>query len=73
MLANQFSGLAILCPDACDTNDDGILNMADSVYLLNWLFKFGEIPPAPGPYDDGPDPTLDDTLPVCNSNDTSCP
>ena len=73
MLANQFSGLEVLCPDACDTNDDGVLNLADSVFVLNWLFKFGEIPPAPGPYDDGPDPTLDDTLPVCNSNDTSCP
>ena len=72
MLANQFSGLAILCPDACDTNDDGILNMADSVFLLNWLFKFGEIPPAPGPYDDGPDATDDDTLPVCDSDDTDC-
>jgi hypothetical protein len=72
MLANQFSGLAILCPDACDANDDGVLNMADSVFLLNWLFKFGEIPPAPGPYDDGPDATDDDTLPVCDSDDTDC-
>ena len=72
MLANQFSGLAILCPDACDANDDGVLNLADSVYLLNWLFKFGEIPPAPGPYDDGPDATDDDTLPVCDSDDTDC-
>ena len=72
MLANQFNGLAILCPDACDSNDDGHLNMADSVFLLNWLFKFGEEPPAPGPFDDGPDPTLDDTLPVCDSDDTNC-
>ena len=72
MLANQFNGLAILCPDACDSNDDGSLNMADSVYLLNWLFKFGPIPPAPGPYEDGPDATTDDTLPVCDSDDTNC-
>ena len=48
--------------------------MADSVYLLNWLFKFGDIPTDPGPYDDGPDPTTDepDTLPVCDSDDTNC-
>jgi len=72
MLANQFNGLPILCPDACDSNDDGVLNMADSVYLLNWLFKFGPIPPAPGPYEDGPDATADDTLPVCDSDDTGC-
>ena len=72
ILANQFNGLPILCPDACDSNDDGVLNMADSVYLLNWLFKFGPIPPAPGPYEDGPDATADDTLPVCDSDDTNC-
>ena len=72
MLANQFNGLPILCPDACDSNDDGSLNMADSVYLLNWLFKFGPIPTAPGPYEDGPDPTTDDTLPICDSDDTNC-
>lgn len=71
VLASQFGGLEILCPDACDANDDGVINMADSVFLLNWLFKFGDIPPAPGPYDDGPDPSLD-FLPVCESNDTNC-
>lgn len=72
MLGHQFSGLPILCPDACDSNDDGILNMADSVYLLNWLFQFGPILPDPGPYEDGPDATNDDALPVCDSDDTSC-
>lgn len=71
MLANQFSGLPVGCEDACDTNDDGILNMADPVAALNWLFKFGTEPPAPGPFNDGPDPT-GDSLPECNSDDTSC-
>ena len=71
MLANQFNGLAILCSDACDSNDDGQLNMADSVYLLNWLFKFGPIPPAPGPFDDGADPT-NDNLPNCEGDDSGC-
>ena len=72
MLGNQFNGHPILCPDACDSNDDGHLNMADAVHLLNWLFKFGDIPPAPGPLEDGPDATQDDTLPVCDSDDTNC-
>jgi hypothetical protein len=71
MLANQFNGLGVLCDDACDANDDGMLNMADSVFLLNWLFKFGPEPTAPGPFTDGPDPT-GDTLPVCDSDDTNC-
>ena len=71
MLANQFSGYPIGCADACDSNDDGLLNMADAVHVLNWLFKFGDEPPAPGPYDDGPDGT-GDNLPECDSDDTSC-
>ena len=71
MLANQFGSYEISCPDACDSNDDGILNMADSVNILNYLFKFGPEPTAPGPFDDGPDPT-EDSLPVCDSDDTLC-
>jgi len=71
ILANQFNGFPINCADACDANDDGVLNMADSVSLLNYLFKFGTEPPAPGPIDDGPDPT-EDGLPQCDSDDTSC-
>jgi len=71
ILANQFGSYDIECADACDANDDGILNMADSVYLLNYLFKFGDVPPAPGPAHDGADPT-GDTLPVCDSDDTNC-
>jgi hypothetical protein len=70
-IASQFSGLPILCADACDANDDGIINLADAVYGMNWLFKFGTAPPDPGPFDDGPDPT-DDMLPVCDSDDTGC-
>ncbi|MEC9476219.1 MAG: hypothetical protein VX764_04195 [Planctomycetota bacterium] len=66
-----FSGLPITCSDACDSNDDGIINLADSVFILNWLFKFGATPPDPGPLDNGPDPTSD-LLPICNSHDTGC-
>jgi hypothetical protein len=71
ILAHQFGSYDITCADACDANDDGLLNMADSVSLLNYLFKFGNVPPAPGPTDDGADPTPD-TLPVCDSDDTNC-
>ncbi|MGE4618719.1 MAG: hypothetical protein AAEJ04_02805 [Planctomycetota bacterium] len=70
-IQNQFMGFAIDCSDACDFNDDGFLNLADSVFGLNYLFKFGAAPPSPGPYDDGPDPTVD-FLPVCESDDTNC-
>ena len=67
----QFTGIPILCSDACDSNDDGIINLADSVFTLNWLFKFGNIPSEPGPFNDGPDPTSD-VLPICISDDTGC-
>ncbi len=70
-IAAQFSGLPILCADACDSNDDGVINLADSVFTMNWLFKFGQTPPEPGPFNDGPDPTAD-LLPVCDSDDTGC-
>ncbi|MGE4619709.1 MAG: hypothetical protein AAEJ04_07875, partial [Planctomycetota bacterium] len=70
-IGSQFSGLPIFCPDACDSNDDGIINLADSVFILNWLFKFGDTPPEPGPLDNGPDPTSD-FLPICTSTDTGC-
>ena len=48
------------CEDACDGNDDGILDLGDAVYLLRWLFRGGLIPPAPGPFIFGMDPTEDD-------------
>jgi len=67
----QFAGHPILCPDACDANDDGKINLADAVLLMNYLFKFGDAPPDPGPEDDDVDPT-DDNLPECESDDTVC-
>ncbi|HIA27290.1 MAG TPA: hypothetical protein EYN79_04095 [Planctomycetes bacterium] len=60
VIASQFQGFPVECDDACDSNDDGTINLADSVYLLNFLFQFGDLPPDPGPYSTGPDPTLDD-------------
>ena len=42
------------CLDACDCQDDGRVNLADAVCILQYLFQFGRIPPDPGP---GLDPT----------------
>ena len=70
-IATQFMGYEIDCADACDFNDDGLINLADPVFGLNYLFTFGAVPPPPGAYDDGPDPT-EDSLPVCESDDTIC-
>ena len=56
-----------MCLDACDCNDDGRVDLADAVCILQYLFQFGRFPPAPGPgidmngnpAPDGPDPTED--------------
>lgn len=42
-------------------NDDGSLDISDTIYLLNYLFVSGPPPAAPGPQNCGPDPT-DDAL-----------
>ncbi|MFQ6047685.1 MAG: hypothetical protein ACE5PT_15225, partial [Gemmatimonadales bacterium] len=47
------------CLDACDANDDGRLDLADSVTALEYLFHFGPPPPDPGPTEVGSDPTED--------------
>ncbi len=44
-----FRGRALRCGDASDTNDDGVLTVADPVFLLNYLFRSGERPPVPYP------------------------
>lgn len=62
VIGQQFGDYVVYCDDACDANDDGKVNLADSVFLLNYIFKSGEVPPDPGPdLDEGPDPT-EDTL-----------
>jgi hypothetical protein len=56
------------CLDACDCNDDGRLDLADAVCILQYLFQGGRTPPLPGTGWDpdammeippGPDPTDD--------------
>ncbi|MEM7164897.1 MAG: hypothetical protein AAF581_05495 [Planctomycetota bacterium] len=54
ILAFQFQGAPVGCLDACDVNDDGKINLADTVYLLNYLFKSGpphNNPQPPEPFD----------------------
>jgi len=47
------------CLDSCDANDDGLVDLADAVFVLRFLFLNGEPPPPPGPDTPGPDPTPD--------------
>ena len=46
------------CRDAADADDNGRVQMADAVYLLNFIFTKGPPPPAPFP-GCGTDPTAD--------------
>jgi len=55
------TGSAPTCPDSADANDDGILDVADPVYVLFYLFVQGTAPPPPFP-DAGDDPTFRDSL-----------
>ena len=48
------------CLDAADANDDGNKNIADAVFILGSLFQQGfPLPPLPGPFACGEDPTAD--------------
>ncbi len=44
------------CPEARDSNDDGLLSIIDSITLLNFIVLAGPPPPSPFPLC-GPDPT----------------
>ena len=59
-----MTGACPECPDptcykALDVNDNGIIDLADGVQLVNYLYTFGPPPAAPFP-EPGPDPTPDD-------------
>ena len=66
ILEDRFLGrFEILCKDAADADDNERLQLTDVVYLLNYLFQGGPIPPAPS-FEPGPDPqglALDCLLP----------
>ena len=57
------------CFDAADANDSGVFELADNIYVLNFLFNGGAPIPAPGPTLCGGDLTAD-SLPNCEEE---CP
>ncbi len=48
----------VACKDAADANDDGVLNVSDVIYLLNFVFRGGAAPEPPF-REEGVDPTFD--------------
>lgn len=55
------AGATPTCLDAADTNDDGMLDISDPLYLIFYLFLGGTEPPEPFP-NPGVDPTFFDPL-----------
>ena len=52
------SELCSACPDSCDANDDGDIDVSDVIRILEWLFARGApLPPPVLMY--GADPTED--------------
>ncbi len=60
-LSVLFEGASAGCDDAMDANDDGLLNIVDAIYLLNYVFGQGPPPAAPFP-DCTEDPTPGNSL-----------
>jgi len=55
ILRHLFASIAINCQDACDVDDNEVLNVTDATALLNYLFKNGTAPRPPFP-SEGTDP-----------------
>ncbi len=55
ILHHVFSAMSSACEDAGDFDDNELLNVADAVFGLNFVFRGGEVPPAPYP-EPGKDP-----------------
>lgn len=58
LLAGLFLGDTLGCEAACDRDDDGLVNLADAVTILNALFQVTTPPAAPFP-SCGEDPSVD--------------
>ncbi|HAK96788.1 MAG TPA: hypothetical protein DCM87_17800 [Planctomycetes bacterium] len=59
-LSYLFGGAtAPSCLDAADANDSGGVDVADAIFVLGYLFREGKMPPPPGPFACGEDPTPD--------------
>lgn len=68
ILGFLFSQGSLQCLDAADVNDDGAINLFDPIYLLDYYYLGGPLPPAPY-FSCGPDVTLDSlgcvSFPLC--------
>lgn len=53
------SSLISPCYDAADVDDNGVIQLADAIRLIQFLFSGGLAPAAPGNVTKGPDPTAD--------------
>jgi len=62
---------ALLCQAAADFDDSGALDISDAIASVNYQFKGGAPPPAPGVTSCGADPTAD-SLEPCDYLDSSC-
>lgn len=49
ILVYLFAGGSTTCLDACDVDDDSTVALVDAVYLANFLFLGGPVPPPPFP------------------------
>ena len=54
------------CDDACDVNDDGVVDISDPIAELHYLFKGGRPPSFPGPRECGQDLTPDLLGGICS-------
>ncbi|HVR76495.1 MAG TPA: hypothetical protein VMT52_19355 [Planctomycetota bacterium] len=64
ILAFLFIGRSVpACMDAADINDNGLIELSDYTYLVNYLFNGGPAPPPPHPAA-GTDPTPGVTVPA---------
>lgn len=74
LLGYQFlSGPTPTCLDAADVDDNGVVDgLVDALFLLNFVFAGGAMPPFPGPTDCGIDPDGDGDDIACASA-PACP
>ena len=56
--------------EQADANDDSVIDQADQVYLIEWLYLGGSTPPPPGPY--GTECATDTTGPPLGCEDINC-
>ena len=45
----MFRGAPLGCADAADANDDEGIDVADSIFVLEYIFRQGDKPPQPFP------------------------